>query len=345
MMERRIAMAMMASRILVLSLVTVLVLNIASLLPGEAQQAGKVARLGFLLSSSAIPTTADLQKRNARNAFLNQLRDLGWVEGQNLIIERRFAEGHMDRLPGLANELTQLKVDAIFTVGDRAIQDVKDAASSIPIVMVACDAVATGLIASLARPGGNVTGVTCITGDLSAKRAELLRQTTPTLRRLAVLYNPADPHTILELKHTQATAEAWKMPLLSLEFHNPDQLESLFALMKKERTDALLTVGDNLTIFHRVAIVQLAAKNRLPAMYGFRDFTDAGGLISYGPNLPEMFRQAAFYVDKILKGAKPADLPVEQPTKFELVINLKAAREIGLTIPPSLLARADEVIE
>src|SRR5215471_15939850 len=236
-MERRIAMAMIASRVLVFSLVALLAVNvIASPLPAQAQQAGKVARLGWLLSSSATPTTADLQKRSA---FLNQLRDLGWVEGQNLIIERRFAEGHMDRLPGLANELTQLKVDAIFTVGDRAIQDVKDAASSIPIVMVACDAVATGLIASLARPGGNVTGVTCITGDLSAKRAELLRQTTPTLRRLAVLYNPADPHTILELKHTQATAEAWKMPLLSLEFHNPDQLESLFALMKKERTDAL----------------------------------------------------------------------------------------------------------
>src|SRR5215471_1920391 len=342
-MERRIAMAAIASRVLVFSLVAVLALNvIVSLLPAEAQQAGKVARLGFLLSSSAIPTTADLQKRNA---FLNQLRDLGWVEGQNLIIERRFAEGHVERQPGLANELTQLKVDAIFTVGDRLIQDVKDATSSIPIVMVACDALATGLIASLARPGGNVTGVTCITADLSAKRAELLRQATPALRRLAVLYNPADPHTILEVKQTRATAEAWKISLLPLEFHDLDQLESLFALMKKERTDALLTVGDNLTIFHRVAIVQLAAKNRLPAMYGVREFTDAGGLISYGVNLPEMFRQAAFYVDKILKGAKPADLPVEQPTKFELVVNLKAAKGLGLTIPPSVLARADEVIE
>jgi putative ABC transport system substrate-binding protein len=342
-MERRTFMRMSPSLVPVLSLATVLVVGIvASSVPAEAQPAGKVARLGWLASSSVVPTAADLQKRNA---FLNQLRDLGWVEGQNLIIERRFTEGHMERQAGLANELTQLKVDAIFTAGDRAIQDVKDATNSIPIVMIACDALATGLIASLARPGGNVTGVTCITADLSAKRADLLRQATPALRRLAILYNPADPHTILEVKHTRATAEAWKIPLLPLEFHDPDQLESLFALMKKERTDALLTVGDNLTLFHRAAIVQLAAKNRLPTMYGFRDFTDAGGLISYGPNLPEMFRQAAFYVDKILKGAKPADLPVEQPTKFELVINLKAARELGLTIPPSLLARADQVIE
>jgi putative ABC transport system substrate-binding protein len=214
-MERRTYIRISPGFLPVLSLATVLVVDIvASSLPAEAQLAGKVARLGMLASSSVVPTAADLQKRHA---FLNQLRDLGWVEGQNLIIERRFAEGHVEPQPGLANELTQLKVDAILTVGDRAIQDVKDATNSIPIVMVACDAVATGLIASLARPGGNVTGVTCITADLSAKRAELLRQATPTLRRLAVLYNPADPHTMLELKHTKATAEAWKIPLLPLD--------------------------------------------------------------------------------------------------------------------------------
>src|SRR5262245_20592829 len=255
-MERGIAMAAITSRVLIFSLVAVLAVNvIPSLLPAEAQQAGKVARLGFLLSSSATPTTADLQKRSA---FLNQLRDLGWVEGQNLIIERRFAEGHAERQPGLANELTQLKVDAIFTVGDRLIQDVKDATSSIPIVMVACDAVAAGLIASLSHPGGNITGMTCITNDLSAKRAELLRQVEPTPRWLAVLYTAADPHTVHELKQTRALAEAWKVPVQALEFRDADQLEALFASMKKERASALLTIGDNLTGAHAAAIARLA---------------------------------------------------------------------------------------
>ena len=250
----------------------------------------------------------------------------------------------MERHQAFANELVRLKVDILFAVGDQVIQYAKDVTRDIPIVMVACDAVVNGLVASLARPGGNVTGVTCITSDLSAKRAELLRQAVPTLQRLAVLYNPADPHAVLETQQTQEVARGWKVPLQPLEFHDPDQLEGLFALMRKERASALLTIGDNVAYFHRATIVHLAAQNRLPAMYSLREFVEAGGLVSYGVNLPVMFRQAASYVDKVLKGAKPADLPVEQPTKFELVINLKTAKQIGFTIPPNVLARADKVI-
>ena len=308
----------------------------------EAQQAGKVARLGWLINGSPSSTSPDVVNRNA---FLGQLRELGYVEGQNLVIERRFAEGRMERHRAFLDELVRLKVDSIFAAGDQVIQMAKDATSTIPIVMLACDALATGLISSLAHPGGNVSGVTCITSELSVKRADLLHQTVPTLQRLAVLYNPADPHAVLEMKHTREIAEAWKVPVQPLELRDPDQLDALFALMKKERASALLTIGDNLTLFNRAAIVRRVTQNRLPAMYGFREFVDDGGLISYGVNLPVMFRQAAFYVDKILKGAKPADLPVEQPTKFELVINLKTAKALGLTIPPSLLARADEIIQ
>jgi putative ABC transport system substrate-binding protein len=342
MMERRASMAMIAGLVLVSSLAAVLVVSVvANSLPAEAQQTGKVARLGWLVNGT--PTTHPVD--SGARAFIDQLRELGYVEGQNLIIERRYAEGRMERHRAFANELVQLKVDALFAAGDQVIQYAKDATSDIPIVMSACDAVANGLVASLARPGGNITGVTCITSDLSAKRAELLRQAVPTLQRLAVLYNPADPHAILETQNTRDVAKAWKVPLQPLEFRDPDQLEALFALMKKERASALLAIVDNVVYFHRATIVRLAAQNRLPAMYSLREFVEAGGLISYGTNQPAMFRQAAVYVDKILKGAKPANLPVEQPTKFELVINLKTAKALDLTIPPSLLRRADEVIE
>jgi len=308
----------------------------------EAQQVGKIPRLGWLINTTPTGSLAD---QLFRQALLNQLRELGYVEGQNLVIERRYAEGRMERHRAFIDELVRLKVDIIFAVGDQVIEMAKDATSDIPIVMVACDAVAAGLIASLSHPGGNITGMTCITNDLSAKRAELLREAVPTLRRLAVLYNPADPHAVLELKQTRAIAEAWKVAVQALEFRDPDQLEALFASMKKERATALVTIGDNLTGFHAAAIARLAAKNRLPAIYGFRGFVDVGGLMSYGVYLPDMARQAALYMDKILKGAKPADLPVEQPTKFELVINLKTAKALGLTMPQSLLARADQVIE
>ena len=308
----------------------------------EAQQAGKIPRLGWLINNTP---TGSRDDQLFRQALLNQLHELGYAEGHNLLIERRYAEGRMERHRAFIDEFVRLKVDVIFAVGDQVIEMAKDATSDIPIVMVACDAVGAGLIASLSHPGGNITGMTCITNDLSAKRAELLRQVVPTLRRLAVLYNPADPHTVRELKQTRALAEAWKVPVQALEFRDADQLEALFASMKKERASALLTIGDNLTGAHAAAIARLAAKNRLPTMYGFRGFVDVGGLMSYGVNLPDMSRRAAFYVDKILKGAKPGDLPVEQPTKFELVINLKTAKTLGLTIPPSLLGRADEVIE
>jgi len=314
---------------------------LAAPLASEAQQPEKVARLGWLANATPAIHFADPNNK----AFMNRLRELGYVEGRNLVIERRFAEGRMERHRAFAEGLARLKVDAIFAYGDHVIQMAKEATNDVPIVMIACDALATGLISSLAHPGGNVTGVTCITNDLSAKRADLLRQTVPTLQRLAVLYNPADPHTALELKHTREVAETWKVPVQPLEVRDFDQLESLFASMMKERPNALITIADNLTALHKTRIVGLAAKNRLPTMYGFREFVDAGGLISYGADYRGMMLQAAVYVDKILKGAKPADLPVEQPTKFELVINLKTAKALGLTIPPSVLAQADEVIQ
>jgi len=341
MMERRASIATITS--LVLSLAGTLAFSLVSTaLPAEAQQAGKVARLGWLMSGSS---SQEPEIMKLRNAFVGQLRELGYVEGQNLIIERRYAEGRTERERALADELVRIKVDVLFTAGDQIIQKVKDATRDIPIVMVACDALATGLISSLAHPGGNLTGLTCITSDLSAKRADFLRQAAPGLQRLAILYNPADPHAVLEMKQTREIAEQWKVRPQPLEVRDGDELETRFALMKQEQASALLTIGDSLTMFHRSRIVQLAAKNRLPAMYGFREFVDAGGLMSYGADLREMYRQAAFYVDKILKGAKPADVPVEQPTKFELVINLKTAKALGLTIPPSVLGRADEVIQ
>jgi putative tryptophan/tyrosine transport system substrate-binding protein len=313
---------------------------LAAPLAAEAQQAGKVARIGYLTSGSY--TTAP----HLVEAFLQGLRDLGYVEGQNIVIEQRYADGKAERLPGLAAELVNLKVDVIVASGTPAPLAAKNATKTIPIVMASAgDPVGTGLVASLARPGGNVTGQSTLTPELGRKRVQLVREVLPGVSRVAVLWNAANPYTVLLVREIEAAARALGVQVQSLEVRGPDDFENVLPAAISSRAGALIVVDDPLTVSRRMQIANFAARNRLPAMYGFKEFADAGGLIAFGANLPAMYRRVATYVDKILKGAKPADLPVEQPTKFDLVINLKAAKALGLTIPPSLLQRADQVIE
>jgi putative ABC transport system substrate-binding protein len=308
-------------------------------LAAQAQQAGKVPRIGFLHYGSPGPSPEV-------EAFRQGLRELGYVEGQNVAIEYRFASGQVERLPELAAELVRLKLDVIVTPTTPASLAAKQATSTIPIVFAGvADAVGAGLIASFARPGGNITGLASISAELGGKRLELLKQVAPKASRVAVLYNPADRSNVLALKELQKSAPALGLRLQPLEVRGPGEFEGAFVAMTRERAHALFGAAGVLTFEHRKAIVDLAAKNQIPAMWGHRQFVDAGGLMSYAVNWYDQLRRTATFVDKILKGAKPADLPVEQPTKFELVINLKAAKALGLTISPSLLQRADEVIQ
>jgi putative tryptophan/tyrosine transport system substrate-binding protein len=310
-------------------------------LAGEAQQPGKVPRVGFLGPRSRSDGTPYL------DAFLQGLRELGWVEGQNIAIEYRFAEGRLDRLAALAAELVRLKVDVILAASTPPAVAAKSATSTIPIVMAtSADPVELGLVASLARPGGNVTGLSfSVALDVVGKELELLKETVPKVRRVAVLWNPANPGNTLAMKTLRNTARSLSVQLQLLEARSPNEFEAAFAAMAREGAGALLVVPDSIFGLHRARLQDLAAKSRLPAMYGLREHTEAGGLMSYAVDLRDSFRRSATYVDKILKGAKPADLPVEQPTKFELVINLKTAKALGLTIPQSVLLRADEVIQ
>jgi putative ABC transport system substrate-binding protein len=305
----------------------------------DAQQAGKVPRIGFLHYGSPGPSPEV-------EAFRQGLRELGYIEGKNIAIEYRFASGRVERLPELAAELVRLKPDVIVTPTTPASQAAKQATSTIPIVFAAvADAVGAGLIANFARPGGNITGLTSISAELGGIRLELLKQVAPKASRVAVLYNPADRSNVLALKELQESAPALGLTLQPLEVREPGEFEGAFVAMSRERAHALFGAAGVLTFEHRKAIVDLAAKSRIPAMWGHRQFVEAGGLMSYAVNWYDQLRRAATYVDKILKGARPGDLPVEQPTKFELVINLKAAKALGLTIPPSLRLRADEVIQ
>jgi len=305
-----------------------------------AQQPGKVPRIGIL------PPGPISERVHLWEAFRQGLRKLGYVEGQNIILVFPSGEVKPERLPHLAAELVSLKVDVIVAAAIVAVQAAKEATKTIPIVMpVASDAVETGLVASLARPGGNITGLTLISSQLSGKRLELLKEVVPRLSRLAVLSNPTSAAVPPQMRETEVTARALGVQLQPLEVRGPDDFERVFQAATKERAGALITLDDALLFTQRTRIVKLAAKSRLPAIYGFREFVDAGGLMSYAANTSDMYRRAAAFVDKILKGAKPADLPVEQPTKFEFVINLKAAKQIGLTIPPNVLARADKVIK
>ena len=318
-------------------------------LAAEAEPAGKVHRIGFLSPSSPSDPERVASPFGERGlaAFRQGLRDLGYVEGQNITIEPRWAEGRFERLPDLATELVRLKVDVIVSVVTQASLAAKNATRTIPIVMVAAgDPLGSGLVANLARPGGNVTGPSSMYADLAGKQLELLMKTTPKVSRVAVLWNPANAVWQAQmLRETEHAARALGLQRQLLEARGPDELEEAFAAMSREHASALLVQVDVIFALHARRIADLAAKHRVPAMYGAREHVEAGGLMSYAPNVLDLFRRAATYVDKILKGAQPGDLPVEQPTKFELVINRKTAKALGLTIPQSLLQRADQVIE
>ena len=306
----------------------------------DAQQLKKVARIGFLASSSSERVKSRLA------AFQQGLRELGYVEGKNVIVEYRSAEGKFERLPEIASELVRLKVDLLVVEGAPAAHATKNATSVIPIVIGnAADPVGTGLVASLARPGGNITGLSDFNLGVVTKRLELLKEIVPSASRVAVLWNPTNPTNPLQLKETQTAAPGLGVTLLSLEAKGADDIERAFSAIRKERPGALIVIGDPMFGTHQKRITQLTIKSRLPAIYGAPESVDAGGLMSYGTNFADLFRRAATYVDKILKGTKPADLPVEQPKKFEFIINLKAAKQIGLTIPPNVLVRADKVIK
>ena len=324
-----------------IGLAVVLTLSLAlALLAADAQQAKKIPRIGFL----ATPSAEYSKDRVA--AFEQALRELGYVDGKSIIIEYRYADGRFERLPDLATELVRLPVDIFVVVGAPAAHAAKNATSVIPIVIGnAADPVGTGLVASLARPGANITGLSDFNLGVVAKRLELLKEVVPTASRVAVLLNPANPTNPLQLKEIQAAAPALGVTLLPLAAKGLDDIERAFALMRNERPGALIVFGDLMFGTHQRRMAELAVKSRLPAIWAMRENVNAGGLMSYGTNFDDLYRRAAAYVDKILKGAKPADLPVEQPTKFEFVINLKTEKALGLTIPPSVLGRADQIIE
>ena len=326
----------MNKKILLVLLATIF---LATFSLAQGQQPKKVPRIGLLSAGSASDYEARLE------AFKQGLRELGYIEGQNIIIEYKFAEGKMDRLSDLASDLVRLKVDLIFTMGTRPTSFAKRATNTIPIVMYSGDAVGTGLVDSLSRPGGNVTGLTVIAPDLAGKRLELIREAVPKATRVAVLWDGIRPANIAVLKEIEAAARAFGVQVQSLEVRAANDFEGAFRAATQERASALIVPSGNLLFSHRLQIAALAIRSRMPSIYESGEFVDAGGLISYGPSLLDLCRRAATYVDKILKGRKPADLPVEQPMKFELVINLKAAKQIGLTIPPEVLFRATRVIK
>ena len=306
----------------------------------EAQQPKKVPRIGFLTAASPSVLADRIE------AFRQGLRELGYVEGKNIVIEWRYGEGKIDRLPALAAELVRLKVDVIVTGGVGATLSANEATNTIPIVMTQDpDPVANGFAVSLAHPGGNITGLSLLAPELSAKQLELLKEVLPKASRVAVLGTSTSASTAQALRETELAAGAFAVKLQYLDVRGPNDIEAAFRASNKERADAVLMLGGPVLTSQRTQIVNLAVKSRLPAISRNRGDVEAGGLMAYGVSQNELSRRAATYVDKILKGAKPGDLPVEQPKKFELVINLKAAKQIGLTIPPNVLARADRVIK
>jgi putative ABC transport system substrate-binding protein len=330
----------MRCRPVVLALLFILGL-LAAPLAAEAQQAGKVYRIGLLDFSA--PDSARLAWWNA---LRQRMRELGYVEGQNVTFEARWGQGDDARLPKFAAELVGLKVDLIVTAGAGAAVAAKRATSTIPIVMATgSDPVATGLVTSLRQPGGNITGLTSINSELAAKRLELLKNVAPRALRIAILWDETDAGSRLGEQETEAAAKTVGLTILSVPVGSTAGLEAAFATMVRGRAGALVVVSTSRLFSHRKRIAELAVKHRLPTVVGYREFVEAGGLASYGTDYPDLFRRAAVYVDKILKGAKPADLPIEQPTKFELVINVKTAKALGLTLPQSLLGRADELIQ
>jgi putative tryptophan/tyrosine transport system substrate-binding protein len=328
----------MIKQVFVWVLVTVF---LTTVFPVEAQQPQKVPRIGYL-SPAGDPYTPGRQLE----VFRQGLRDLGYNEGKNILIEYRYAEGKPDRLLSVVRELVQLKLDVLVLPALQSIREAKQATKTIPIVMVTTvDPVAAGVVDSLARPGGNITGLTRLTRELSGKRLELLKEAVPRISRIGVLWDADNPGAAISFKEYEAAASALKIQFQSVEVRGPNpDLEGAFQAAAKGRASALITITNSMLSRYRKQIGELAIKNRLPSMYEGSDFVEAGGLMSYASNDAGNFRRAAYYVDRILKGAKPVDLPVEQPTKFEFWINLKTAKQIGLTIPPNVLARADKVI-
>ena len=309
-------------------------------LAAQAQQTGNVYRIGFLGNSTAA------LEANLVGPFREGLRDLGYVEGRNVLIEYRWAEGKYDRFPALIGELLALKVAVIVTAGTPATLAVKKATTSVPVVMTAVgDPVGTGIVPSLSHPGGNITGLTAISTEMDAKRLELLREVVPSVSYIALLWNAASPLQVLAEKQVQAAAQVLRMRVLSLGVKTEEEIKSALAVMARERADALLVLADRLLLHHRALIMDFATRHRLPGVHAYRELVEAGGLMSFGPSYADMHKRAAYFVDRILKGAKPGDLPVERPRTFELVINLKIAKALGLTIPQSVLLRATEIIQ
>ena len=330
-------------RPLALAVTAVLVVALAGISTDvEAQPATRVPRVGFLSPSSV----SDPRTRTFVDALSQGLRELGWVEGQNVTIEYRWAEEKTDRLPDLARDLARLGVDVVVASTSPAVQAAKDATRTIPIVMTnAGDAVATGFVSNLAHPEANITGLSMMGGELLAKQLQILREVMPSLSRVGLLWNPTNSSNRPQLQHAQEAARTSAVRLQPLEIRSPGDIEGAFVVMTRERADAVMVLLDSMLVANRARIAELAAKSRLPGIYGLTDYARAGGFIAYGPNVADMHRQAAGYVDKILKGRRPTDLPVEQPTRLELVVNLTAAKGLGLTIPPLLLTRADQVIQ
>jgi len=309
-------------------------------LAAQAEQTGNVYRIGFLGNSTAA------LEANLVGPFREGLRDLGYVEGRNVLIEYRWAEGKYDRFPALIGELLALKVAVIVTAGTPATLAVKKATTSVPLVMTAVgDPVGTGIVPSLSHPGGNITGLTAISTEMDAKRLELLREVVPSVSYIALLWNAASPLQVLAEKQVQAAAQVLRMRVLSLGVKTEEEIKSALAVMARERPDALLVLADRLLLHHRALIMDFATRHRLPGVHAYRELVEAGGLMSFGPSYADMHKRAAYFVDRILKGAKPGDLPVERPRTFELVINLKVAKALGLTIPQSVLLRGTEIIQ
>ncbi len=307
----------------------------------DAQQAPKIAKIGVFVSATPAATAHLIE------AFRKGLRELGHVEGKTFVLEPRYGEAKAERHPELARELVRLKVDVILASTDQPIAAVKQQTQTIPIVMAtSSDPVGTGFVASLARPGGNVTGLSIIAPELSGKRLELLKEAVPGLSRVAFIWSPDVRGAVLDYKETEGAARSLRLQLQSVEVLRAEDLDRAFSAITEQRAQALVVPAPNPILFaNRGQIASFALRNRLPSMYAIREYVDAGGLMSYGPSVADLYRRAATFVDKILKGAKPADLPVEQPTRFELVINLKTAKALGITFPQSILIRADQVIQ
>jgi len=321
-------------------IVTVTLIIFAAAFTADAQQPTKVPRIGFLSGTSRSTISARVE------AFRQGLRELGYVEGKNIVIEYRYAEGKFDRLPALADELVRLKVEVIVTAGPQPTRPAKEATSTIPIVMAHDpDPVGSGFVASLARPGGNITGLATLAPEISGKQLELLKEIVPRLSRVAVFGTSTRPGNAQSLKETDLAAGTLGVRLQYLDVLSSKDIETAFQAASKGRAEAVLVLGSPVLTSHRTQIVELAVKSQLPAIYISAEMVEVGGLMTYGVSYTDLYRRAATYIDKLLKGAKPADLPVEQPMKFELIINLKAAKQIGLTIPPNVLARADRVIK